>query len=79
MVRLPWLPSIDLCCARSTFQSDDLGRTWTVFYVYPFSTGLTSASQVTHRDWMLLLLIWTITSITHPIVTKGVLQEEQQG
>ena len=34
------------------WMSYDLGRTWSVNYIYPMSTALASASSITHRDWM---------------------------
>ena len=38
--------------AGAYWMSYDLGRTWTVNYIYPMSTALSSASTITHRDWM---------------------------
>ena len=38
--------------AGAYWMSYDLGRTWSMQYVYPMSTALSSASSITHRDWM---------------------------
>ena len=38
--------------AGAYWMSYDLGRTWSVNYIYPMSTSLASASTITHRDWL---------------------------